>query len=137
MPVPALKRILLIEDDPDIQEVASLALTSLGGFTVEICGSGPDAIAEAPRFRPQLIILDVMMPGMDGLTTLEALRAIPEAAGAPVVFLTAKAQPREIESYRRAGAAEVLVKPFEPSRLSETLNRIWTRLHQGRPRSDL
>ena len=66
MAVPILRRILLIEDDPDIQVVASLSLTSLGGFTVKVCGSGAEAVAAVPRFRPHLILLDVMMPGMDG-----------------------------------------------------------------------
>jgi len=129
MAVPVLKRILLVEDDPDIQEVTSLALTSLGGFAVKVCGSGPEAIAVAPRFRPHLILLDVMMPGMDGLTTLNALRANPDTAASPVVFLTAKVQPHEIEEYKRAGAVDILVKPFEPSRLPERLNDIWSRLH--------
>ncbi|HSF15238.1 MAG TPA: response regulator [Vicinamibacteria bacterium] len=129
MSVPILKRILLVEDDPDIQEVAALALTSLGRFVVETCSSGPEAIAAVPNFRPQLILLDVMMPGMDGLRTLEALRALPETADAPVVFLTAKAQREEIEKYKRAGAADVLVKPFEPARLPERLEHIWRCFH--------
>jgi CheY-like chemotaxis protein len=124
-----LKRILLVEDDPDIQVVAALALTRLGGFVVRVCGSGPEAIAAAPAFRPHLILLDVMMPGTDGPTTLVALRRIPETAATPVVFMTAKVQPHEIEEYERAGCASVIAKPFEPSALPETLKEVWGRLH--------
>ncbi len=129
MPDPILSRILLVEDDPDIQTVARLSLSGIGGFTVEVCGSGPEAIAVAPRFRPQLILLDVMMPGMDGPTTLKALRELPETASTPVVFLTARAQPHEIEELKRAGSAGVIGKPFEPSSLPETLSDIWRRFH--------
>ena len=124
-----MRRILLIEDDPDIQVVASLSLTSLGGFTVKVCGSGAEAVAAAPRFRPHLILLDVMMPGMDGPATLRALRELRKTASTPVVFLTARAQPHEIEELKRAGSVGVIVKPFEPSALPETLNDIWRRFH--------
>jgi CheY-like chemotaxis protein len=126
---PILKRILLVEDDPDIQAVASLALTTLGGFAVRVCSSGPEAIAAAPSYLPHLILLDVMMPGTDGPTTLRALREIPQIAETPVVFMTAKVQPHEIEEYQRAGCASVIAKPFEPSALPETLQNIWSRFH--------
>lgn len=128
MPDPILRRILLIEDDPDIQAVASLSLTGLGGFSVKVCSSGAEAVVAAPRFRPHLILLDVMMPGMDGPTTLKALRELREIASTPVVFLTARVQPHEIEELERVGSAGVIQKPFEPSALPETLNDIWRRL---------
>ena len=122
---PALKRILLVEDDPDIQTVTSLALGSFGGFEVHICGSAQEAVAAAGQFRPDLILLDVMMPGMDGVDTLVALRGIPATAAVPVVFLTARVQPHEVERYRELGSLAVIPKPFEPTALAATIRAIW------------
>jgi CheY-like chemotaxis protein len=127
--VPALSRVLLIEDDPDIQAIVSFALTRLAGLAVEVCGSGAEGLAAAARSAPDLILLDVMMPGMDGLATLARLREAPQTRSTPVVFLTAKVQPHEIEAYRKWGSVEVVAKPFEPSQLGETLGQIWRRLH--------
>lgn len=93
----SLQRILYVEDDSDIQAVAKLALEVVGGFSVKVCASGEQALAEAVAFDPQLILLDVMMPGMDGPSTLKGLRELPELAHVPVAFMTAKAQPQEIE----------------------------------------
>ncbi len=121
----ALNRILMIEDDLDIQAVARLALETLGGFTVEVCSRGHEALETAPIFGPDLILLDVMMPGMDGPTTLEHLRAMPQTAMVPVVFMTAKVMPHEIDHYKTLGALEVIRKPFNPMTLSATLNAIW------------
>ena len=121
----SLQRILMIEDDLDIQAVARLALESLGGFTVEICSRGHEALDTAPAFGPDLILLDVMMPGMDGPTTLQHLRALPQTAAVPVAFMTAKVMPHEIEYYKTLGALEVIRKPFDPMTISETLTIIW------------
>ena len=125
METAALKRIMMIEDDPDIQAVARLALETLGGFTVEVCSRGQEALETAPAFGPDLILLDVMMPGMDGPTTLERLRALPQTAMVPIVFMTAKVMPHEIEYYKTLGALDVIRKPFDPMTLSATLNAIW------------
>jgi CheY-like chemotaxis protein len=122
-----LERILLVEDDPDIQTVAEVALSSIGGFTVEVCGSARDALERARGFRPDLVLLDVMMPGMDGPSALIALRQLPETARTPVVFMTARAQPREIARYKELGSLDVITKPFEPGELAATLRRIWDR----------
>jgi CheY-like chemotaxis protein len=121
----SLNRILLVEDDPDIQTVTSLALGSFGGFEVRICGSAQEAVDSATQFRPDLILLDVMMPGVDGLDTLLALRRIPDMAGVPVVFLTARVQPHEVERYRELGSLAVIPKPFEPTALAATIRAIW------------
>src|SRR5208282_4571999 len=94
-----LTRILVIDDEPDIQVVARMALEEIGGFTVEICSSGDEAIKKTTAFAPDLILLDVMMPGMDGPSTLKTLRTVPETAGIPIIFLTAKVQPHEIIHY--------------------------------------
>jgi two-component system, OmpR family, response regulator len=120
-----LNRIMLVEDDPDIQTVTSLALGSFGGFDVRICGSAQEAVDSAAQFRPDLILLDVMMPGMDGLDALMALRGIPATAAVPVVFLTARVQPHEVERYRELGSLAVIPKPFEPTALAATIRAIW------------
>jgi CheY-like chemotaxis protein len=124
-----LRRVLLVEDDPDIRAIACFALESVGGLSVEACASGAEAIARAPRFEPQLVLLDARMPGMDGSATLRALRELSQTAAIPVVFLTARGQPHEIEEYQRAGACDVILKPFEAAQLPELLQRIWRRLH--------
>ncbi len=123
--MPALKRILMVDDDADIRTIAHLSLTAVGGFTVELCGSGPEAIQKAGAFAPDLILLDVMMPGMDGPTTLNGLRQIPSLAQTPVVFMTAKVQPQEIAQLVACGAMDVLAKPFDPMTLPDALQRIW------------
>src|SRR5215207_3322994 len=108
MTTPPLTRILMVEDDPDIQAVARLALEALGGFTVVMCGSGALAVQQAPVFAPDLILLDVMMPGMDGPSTLQALREKATTAAIPVIFITAKAQAGEIAQYKALGALSVI-----------------------------
>ena len=120
-----LERILLVEDELDIQMVASMALEDLGGFTVEVAGSGREALTKVTSFRPDLVLLDFMLPDFDGLETLAQLRRVPELAELPVIFMTARAQPREVEEYRRSGALDVIVKPFDPMKLAEKVNEIW------------
>ncbi|MBD1899929.1 response regulator [Trichocoleus sp. DQ-A3] len=129
MTTPSLTRILLVEDDPDIQTVACLGLKVVGGFTVEVCSSGSEAIQKAPIFAPDLILLDVMMPGMDGMTTLKALRELPQTLRTPVIFLTAKVQTHEVAYYKQLGVLDVIAKPFDPMTLSATLNRMWFQYH--------
>lgn len=121
-----LRRILLVEDDLDIQVVTRIALREVEGFEVEVCSSGHEALAKAPLFQPDLILLDVMMPELDGPSTLRALRRIPQLAATPVIFVTAKAQPDEVAEYRKMGALEVIVKPFNPMTLGHQVRRIWT-----------
>jgi len=122
-----LTRILYVEDEPDIQAVARLALETVGGFTVAICGSGQEALDKAPVFRAELILLDVMMPGMDGPTTLGNLRRLPGLTDTPVIFMTAKVQPHEVEQYKALGALDVIAKPFDPMQISDQIRAIWAR----------
>lgn len=129
MTTPPLRRILLIEDDLDIQRVAGLVLESLGGFEMALCSSGREGLERAGTFAPDLVLLDVMMPELDGPGTLEALRREPDLASTPIVFMTAKAQPDEIAEYRALGAADVIVKPFDPMTLCDTIRSIWQRHH--------
>ena len=125
-----LNKILCIEDEADIQKVAKLALETVGGLEVLICASGQEAIDKAPGFQPDIILLDVMMPGMDGPDTLEALRELPEIKDTPAVFLTAKAMPAEVERYKKLGALDVIPKPFDPMTLADQVKEIWNR-HAG------
>jgi CheY-like chemotaxis protein len=124
-----LTRILYVEDEPDIQAVARLALEAVGGFTVAICNSGPEALDSVGAFGPDLILLDVMMPGMDGPSTLKALQALPQAATIPVIFMTAKVQPQERAHYQELGAVGVIPKPFDPMTLSTTIRTLWATVH--------
>ena len=129
MELPKLARILLVEDEVDIQMVAQMALEDVGGFEVKVCVSGAQAVEEGPGFAPHLILLDFMMPGMDGSETMTALRKIPELEEVPVVFLTARAQLNEVAEYRRQGAIEVIVKPFDPMNLANQVMEIWENFH--------
>jgi two-component system OmpR family response regulator len=120
-----LDRIMYVDDEPDVRKVAKISLELVGKFTLCLCESGREAIAQAQGFRPDLILLDVMMPGMDGPTTLSALREIEATASTPVVFMTAKAQPAEIKRYRELGAVEVFTKPFQAMLLPDRLRELW------------
>lgn len=111
-------RLLLIEDDDDVRRVARLSLHRLGGFQVSEASGGAEGLRCAAAELPDAILLDVMMAGMDGPTTLAALRANPSTAAIPVVFLTAKAMTSEVERLRNLGAAGVLTKPFDPRSLA-------------------
>ena len=121
----SLQKILYVEDDDDIRTVTVMALEMIGDFTVEAFSFGGDALARVEAFAPDLILLDVMMPGMDGPTTLAALRERPALDDVPAVFFTAKAQPEEVARLRALGAADVLAKPFDPQALPDALRRIW------------
>ncbi|EHM03249.1 response regulator receiver domain protein [Acetobacteraceae bacterium AT-5844] len=121
-----LSRILYVEDDADVRKVATFALKMVGKFEIEACSSGEEALEKAAAFAPQLLLLDVMMPGMDGPTTLARLRELPEIAGTPAIFMTAKVQPQEVQRYRDLGSLDVISKPFDPMTLSATVREIWS-----------
>ncbi|WP_119394150.1 response regulator [Salinibius halmophilus] len=123
----ALTRILYVEDAPDIQVIAKLALESIGGYEVLMCSSGAAALAQAPAFKPQLLVLDVMMPNMSGPETLLALRELPNFSTQPAVFVTAKTQPDALAHYRQVGAVEVIEKPFDPLKLAAQLQEVFNR----------
>ena len=123
-----LSRIMLVEDEEDIRTVAELALESVGGFQLKSLASGAEALEALPGFQPQLLLLDVMMPGMDGPATLKAIRRTPGFERTPIVFMTAKVQPEEVSGYLSLGAADVIPKPFDPMTLSVQIHDIWSRL---------
>ena len=127
MSIPSLRKILCVEDEPLVQAVARAALEKRGGFTVLVCGSGAEALQAAPGFAPDLLLLDVMMPGMDGLATLAALRQLPATAGTPVAFMTTKTQAQALAGRDASGIIGVIDKPFDPKTLAETVRALWAR----------
>lgn len=121
-----LNKILYAEDEADIREIAILALENIGQLETASCESGVQVIDLAMSFQPQLILLDVMMPDMDGPSTLEALKKHDTLNNIPVVFLTAKILPDEIERFKSLGAVDVITKPFDPMTLADQIRDIWT-----------
>lgn len=107
-------KVLLIEDDCDIRESTSSCLEEIGGFEVVTANSGEEGLVKAAEANPNVILLDVMMPIMDGPTTLAALRSRVDTKHIPIIFLTAKALSSEIATLKNLGAIGVLVKPFDP-----------------------
>jgi CheY-like chemotaxis protein len=116
------KRILLIDDEDDIREVASMTLETVGGFEVLTAASGQEGIERAIAAQPDAILLDVMMPEMDGPATLLRLQQNPATRDIPVLFLTAKIQAADQRRLTRLGARAIMAKPFDPYRLSDDIN---------------
>jgi CheY-like chemotaxis protein len=114
-------RILLVDDEPDIREIVDISLGLDPEFTTRACASGADALVMAAEWSPALILLDVMMPYMDGPTTLTNLRKSPRTSHIPVLFLTARMQTGEIEQYILLGARGVLSKPFNAMTLAASV----------------
>jgi CheY-like chemotaxis protein len=125
------RRILHVDDDPDIREIVDLSLGLDPSFEVRSCSSGGEAVAAAADWSPNLILLDVMMPGMDGPTTLTELRKRPQTAEIPVIFMTARAQTREVEHFIELGAQGVICKPFDPMTLASQVQSHLRALHPG------
>lgn len=120
-----LRTLLYVDDEPDIREVVEMSLSLAPQLDVHVCESGERALTLVSEIRPQLILLDVMMPGMDGPATLGHLHSDPATRNIPVVFMTAKAMPAEIERFREIGAVAVIAKPFDPMQLAEQIFAIW------------
>lgn len=129
MTSPSLNKILYVEDDADIRTVAKMALEVVSGYTLEICSSGQDALEVAEAFVPDLILLDVMMPEMDGPTTLTRLRTLPGLKSTPAIFMTAKVMPSDVVRYKELGAVDVIAKPFDPMELGGRIQEIWSQCH--------
>jgi CheY-like chemotaxis protein len=121
----ALRRVLVVEDNLDIRTIVKAALEMVGGLEVRACESGTEALDAVVEFAPQLVLLDVMMPDMDGPGVLVRLREQPETAALPVVFLTAKTATAEIERLCGLGALGVLTKPFDPMTLHQDVQTLW------------
>ena len=127
-----LRTVMYVDDEPDIREIVQLALGLVDGLTVEICESGERALRRLPDVMPDLVLLDVMMPGTDGPMTLQRMRADPRFASIPVVFVTAKAMPAEVARFRELGAVAVIAKPFDPMQFGQQIVTIWEGIDHGR-----
>jgi two-component system, OmpR family, response regulator len=124
VPGGTVANVLMVDDEPHVRRVAELSLARVGGWAVTLATSGAEALVAAERSPPDLILLDVMMPGMDGPTTLRALQGRGATAGIPVIFMTAKVQEHEIDRYLTLGAAGVVCKPFDPLKLPDQIRSI-------------
>lgn len=121
----SIKYVIHVEDDPDIRAIAELALVSVGGLEITQCASGMECLEAVVARLPDLVLLDVMMPDLDGPETLRRLRLIPGMANVPAVFMTAKSQPSEITAYQALGAVGVIPKPFDPLTLADQVCELW------------
>jgi CheY-like chemotaxis protein len=122
--MPKISSILLVDDEPDIRTIAEMSLSHVGGWRTILASSGREALVLAAAEHPDVILLDVMMPEMDGVATFRALAALPETRDIPVIFMTAKVQSHERERYVGFGAAGVIAKPFDPMRLPQEIEGI-------------
>jgi len=122
-------KLLYVDDEEDIREVAEFALED-EGFELALCASGKEALEKLPEFQPDLILLDVMMPGLDGPSTLKALRQLEGFTHTPVIFFTAKIQAKEVEQFKALGAVDVIAKPFDSMQLADQIRTIWEHTHE-------
>ena len=127
----SLRTILYVDDEPDIREVVQLSLSLADGVEVHTAESGTQALQMMPGLKPDIVLLDVMMPTLDGPGTLLRMRENPATADIPVVFMTAKAMPQEVARFIELGAVAVIAKPFDPMQLSGRVVEIWEGLPDG------
>ena len=128
MPDRPLNRVCYVEDDEDIQRIVRVSLERIGKMTVEVVSDPMVAIGAITAFKPDLVMLDWMMPGMDGPTLFRRMKQQPETSALPVVFITAKATQRDMDELIALGAAGAISKPFSPKDLPEQLRAIWSKL---------
>ena len=128
MPSRPLNRICYVEDDEDIQRIARMSLERIGKLTVCVCGDPMKAIDNMKSFGPDLVLLDWMMPGMDGPTLYKKMKEHPETQALPVVFITAKASQTELDDLIRMGALGTISKPFSPKDLPDQLRALWAKV---------
>lgn len=120
-----LKKILYAEDEVDVQTVVELTIQTMSDYQIKICNNGKELLEQVEEYKPDLVLLDVMMPEMDGPTTYENLQKNEKTKKIPVVFMTAKAQVHEVEKFRETGALGVITKPFDPMALCDEILEIW------------
>ena len=119
-----LRKVMLVDDEDDIRTIGNLSLSRVGGWQTVLASSGAEALEKAAAEKPDLILLDVMMPGMDGPTTFGKLRAQEATAGTPIIFMTAKIQKQEVARYLELGALGVIGKPFDPMTLPAEIRKL-------------
>jgi CheY-like chemotaxis protein len=128
MPATPLNRICYVEDDEDIQRIVRMTLERVGKMTVEVVGDPTLAIAAMTAFKPDMVMLDWMMPKMDGPTLFRQMKLRPETSALPVVFITAKAAQSDLNELLALGAVGAISKPFSPKDLPDQLRAIWAKL---------
>jgi CheY-like chemotaxis protein len=128
MPARPLNRICYVEDDEDIQRIVRMSLERVGKMTVEVVGDPTAAVDTMVKFQPDMVMLDWMMPVLDGPAVFRQMKARPETSGLPVVFITAKAAQRDLDELTALGAAGTISKPFSPKDLPDQLRAIWAKL---------
>jgi CheY-like chemotaxis protein len=119
-----INKVLMVDDDQSIRRICQVSLSNVGRWQVILAESGYDGLELARKEKPDVILLDVMMPGMDGPTTLLKLREDEELKHIPVILMTAKVQPQEVEQYTRLGATGVISKPFDPLTLPSEIRKL-------------
>ena len=128
MPDRPLQRISYVEDDEDIQRIVRMSLERVGKMTVDVVSDSTTAISRMTSFKPDLVMLDWMMPAMDGPTVFRHRKQNPETSALPVVFITAKATHKDMDELMALGAAGAISKPFSPKDLPDQLRAIWAKL---------
>ncbi len=121
----SLQRILLADDEPDILEISRIALETVGGYEVAVCESGTGFLELLPEFKPDLVIIDALMPDMNGLEVLSRMRLADGFGKTPAVFLTGLVLERDLRNLRASGAEAVITKPFDPMKLPQRIDEIW------------
>lgn len=124
-----IETIMMVDDDPCIRKVAQMSLSRVGKWAVVLADSGTKALELMTQTKPDVILLDVMMPGMDGPTTFKKLKESADITHTPVIFMTAKVLKQELESYCQLGAAGVITKPFDPMTLPHEIRNIVDCVH--------
>lgn len=122
-----LSKILYAEDEPDVQTVVELTVQAMSEYQIRICDNGKKLLECVDEYNPDLILLDVMMPEMDGPTTFKHLQLKESTKDIPVIFMTAKAQVQEVEIFKETGVLGVITKPFDPMNLCDEIREIWSK----------
>jgi two-component system, OmpR family, response regulator len=125
-----IQKVLLIDDDPDVRRIGTMSLRKLGGFNVLLASSGPEGIEIAKSMRPDVILLDIVMPDPDGWSTLARLKQSAATYSIPVIFITGRHVPPNVHECERAGAIGVIVKPFDPLKLPSDVCALVSEYHR-------
>lgn len=126
-----LKKILYAEDDLDIQMIVQTIIESMSSYEIKICNNGQELLDCVEDYQPDLVLLDVMMPGVDGPTAFKALKANEKTSDLPVIFMTAKAQAHEVQAFTESEIIGIITKPFDPIQLIPLITKIWEDSHAG------
>jgi CheY-like chemotaxis protein len=127
----SLQKILLADDEPDIVEIARIALETLGGYEVLACGSGSEVLELVRDFRPDLVVIDVLMPDLGGVEVVDRIRGLQGFETLPFVFLTGLVFEPDLKKLWEAGPVEIITKPFDPMTLAERIERVWEKVDDG------